>query len=121
MRWPRRPRIRAARARRTASAHRITSYNVCYTKLLRRRATAIAFGCGLSNLTGGTGSVRRFFRRIIGVLSALETPVVLDADGINFLAELQPLALPKNLILTPHERELSRLLRIDVAERNNFV
>ncbi len=91
---------------------------MAYRKVMpaARRATAIAFGCGLSNLTGGTGSVRRFFRRIIGVLSALETPVVLDADGINFLAELQPLALPKNLILTPHERELSRLLRIDVAE-----
>jgi hydroxyethylthiazole kinase-like uncharacterized protein yjeF len=38
--------------------------------------------------------------------------VVLDADGLNLLADLQPLALPRALVMTPHEKELARLLKV---------
>ncbi len=79
-----------------------------------RRAQAIALGCGLSSPSGGTRSLRRFFKRLVLALSAIDVPVVLDADGLNLLAELQPLALPARLVMTPHERELARLLARDV-------
>lgn len=78
-----------------------------------RRAQAVVLGCGLSSPSGGTKSLRRFFKRIVLTLSANEVPVILDADGLNLLAELQPLALPPNLVMTPHERELARLLARD--------
>jgi len=80
-----------------------------------RRAGVIVLGCGLSSPSGGTHSLRRFFKRVMGVLSGLSVPVVLDADGLNLLAELQPLALPASLVMTPHEAELARLLKTEVA------
>jgi NAD(P)H-hydrate epimerase len=49
-------------------------------------------------------------------LSGTDLPVVLDADGLNFLSALQPLALPCRLIITPHPKELSRLLGLSVEE-----
>jgi len=76
------------------------------------RARAVSLGCGLSNAAGGTRSLRRFFTRLMISLSGSHVPVVLDADGLNLLAELQPLALPRALIMTPHERELARLLKV---------
>lgn len=78
------------------------------------RASAVAVGCGLSSASGGTRSLRRFFTRLMVSLSGASVPVVLDADGLNLLAELQPLALPRTLVMTPHEKELARLLEIDI-------
>lgn len=89
-----------------------------------RRASVIALGCGLSSPTGGTRSLRRFFKRLILAISATDATVVLDADGLNLLAELQPLALPARLVMTPHERELARLLGLEAesvrADRARF-
>lgn len=66
------------------------------------------------------------------VINQEDTPVIIDADGINMLAKrldsnyealslekrLNVLAdiLPKNTVLTPHPMELSRLLRMDISE-----
>jgi hydroxyethylthiazole kinase-like uncharacterized protein yjeF len=83
---------------------------------LVRRCTAVAVGPGLSGVAGtmfhkgGTRGVRRFFARLMLILSGMDIPVVLDADGLNFLSELQPLALPRRLVMTPHPKELARLL-----------
>ena len=87
-----------------------------YRKALKaaERASAVAIGCGLASPSGGTESLCRFFKRVMPALSARETPVILDADGINLLAKLQPLALPARLVMTPHERELARLLKTTV-------
>jgi len=88
------------------------------------RASAVSLGCGLSNAAGGTRSLRRFYRRLMGVLAGANLPVVLDADGLNLLSEIQPLALPRALVMTPHEKELARLLRADSiaihADREGF-
>lgn len=78
------------------------------------RASAVAIGCGLSSVSGGTRSLRRFFTRLMVSLSGASVPVVLDADGLNLLSELQPLALPRSLVMTPHEKELARLLKTDM-------
>lgn len=72
---------------------------------LLRHATAVVFGCGVGLTEGGRA-----------VLSALlehcTLPLVIDADGLNLLCEniglLETARCP--LILTPHERELRRLL-----------
>lgn len=66
------------------------------------------------------------------VINQEDTPVIIDADGINMLAKrldsnyealslekrLNVLAdiLPRNTLLTPHPMELSRLLRMDISE-----
>ncbi len=66
------------------------------------------------------------------VINQVDTPLIIDADGINMLANrldskyealslekrLNVLAdiLPRNTLLTPHPMELSRLLRMDISE-----
>lgn len=67
---------------------------------------AVLLGPGM----GAEESARRLMRRLTG---ELETPLVLDADGINALAEhMDVLDRRKGrcTILTPHEGEFCRLL-----------
>jgi hydroxyethylthiazole kinase-like uncharacterized protein yjeF len=49
---------------------------------------------------------------------AFSSPLVIDADGLNLLAEMEDwwTLLPANTILTPHPGEMGRLCRIDTAE-----
>ena len=38
-------------------------------------------------------------------------PTIIDADGINILSEIKSIKLPNDIILTPHPKEASRLLK----------
>lgn len=68
------------------------------------RAQAIVIGPGLSKSAQA--------RRLLNAVLALHgrTPVVIDADGLNLLAEQQPTHLGEQVILTPHPGELGRLV-----------
>ncbi|HET7611203.1 MAG TPA: NAD(P)H-hydrate dehydratase [Rhodanobacteraceae bacterium] len=68
---------------------------------LLARASVVALGPGLGKEDWGRGLWR----------PALDAgkPTVLDADGLNLLAE-SPRALPERIVLTPHPGEASRLL-----------
>lgn len=70
------------------------------------RMDAVAIGPGLSQQAQTKELVRR-------LLPKIAKPLVLDADGLNALAEdvqlLKKLALP--IILTPHPGEMGRLIR----------
>ena len=73
----------------------------------------ISIGCGLSTDL----SVSILFKSTLETLSKYDKPVIIDADGLNLLAKLKDkVELPQNLILTPHPKEASRLLDIDVEE-----
>ncbi len=74
-----------------------------------RGKKAVIFGPGL-----GTGeNIKNLLRKVLLV----KTPVVIDADGLNVLAEevgiLNTAEAP--LILTPHPGEMARLLGTEVA------
>ncbi|MGH8211803.1 MAG: NAD(P)H-hydrate dehydratase [Rhodanobacteraceae bacterium] len=73
---------------------------------LLERASVVALGPGLGREEWGRGLWQ----------AALDAgkPTVLDADGLNLLAE-QPRALPPRTILTPHPGEAARLLECDTA------
>jgi NAD(P)H-hydrate epimerase len=70
-----------------------------------RDATVIAIGPGL----GRSDWARTLWLKISRVP---DIPVVVDADGLNLLAE-SPAKLPANWILTPHPGEAGRLLGSD--------
>lgn len=90
-------------------------------------ASVIAIGPGL-----GTNKIARELLEL--VLENSRVPLVIDADGINILSEtlnaklgennkgiedrisLLKEILPKNTILTPHLKELSRLLNIELEQ-----
>ena len=72
----------------------------------------ILIGCGI-----GTGfAAKNNFKFIINFLKDKEVPVVIDADGLNILSEMQNLSIPENTIITPHPMEAARLLVKDIDE-----
>ncbi len=74
-----------------------------------QRASAVLCGCGL-----GSGSMQAGFLRTL--LPALTAPTVLDADGLNLLAQSPHLLQQTNapLVLTPHVVEFHRLTALPV-------
>lgn len=89
---------------------------------------AVSLGCGLSQ----SKKAKNLFKKIINNLKTSEIPLVIDADGLNLLANCQknwcilPRShgervgvrgkLPKNIILTPHPKEMSRLMGASTEE-----
>jgi hydroxyethylthiazole kinase-like uncharacterized protein yjeF len=74
-----------------------------------------------------------FFYALLTEIQANTHPVIFDADALNFMSRLlhhpistaqKPISFTKNSIITPHPKELSRLLNVDVnmiqAQRVHF-
>lgn len=72
-----------------------------------QKANVLAIGPGLSR----NPSTQRLVRKIV---SRLNKPLVIDADGLNALAGYLDI-LPRNAILTPHPGEFSRLIGKPIA------
>lgn len=70
-----------------------------------KNVTVLLIGCGLSTSTEAV----EIFTKSIKFAIEYNLPTVIDADGLNILANF-PIQLPKNVILTPHPKEASRLL-----------
>lgn len=95
---------------------------------LLKKMKAISLGSGLGLIQAYEQAMSRspqlvfpgdnypFFCALLLTLQHTKTPLILDADGLNFLARA-PLShpLPINCVLTPHPKELARLLTIDVS------
>jgi NAD(P)H-hydrate epimerase len=76
-----------------------------------KQATVAAIGPGLSTLPDTQAAIRELVTR-------LSLPMVIDADGLNALADhLEPLKRPHPpMILTPHPGEMGRLTRLGSRE-----
>jgi NAD(P)H-hydrate epimerase len=78
---------------------------------LLKKVNSVAFGPGL-------GNNRRTLELLNFVLENSDVPMVIDADGINVLAE-EPALLEKlknRCILTPHLGEFSRISGLSIEE-----
>lgn len=71
---------------------------------------AISIGCGLSTEKYAVN----FFQKMLKMMQNMRIPIVIDADGINILELRRNIKLPSKTILTPHPKELSRLMNISV-------
>ncbi len=80
-------------------------------------ADSILIGCGLSTADSSK-------QLVAALLPNLKIPAVLDADGINIVAENIDILLKSEapIILTPHPAEMARLMRASVEDiqRNRF-
>ena len=73
----------------------------------------ISIGCGLS--TELSASI--MFKSMLETLAKIQVPVIIDADGLNLLSKMKDgVNLPENLIITPHPKEASRLLNVEVEK-----
>ncbi|MDQ3181204.1 MAG: NAD(P)H-hydrate dehydratase, partial [Acidobacteriota bacterium] len=80
---------------------------------LSKKSVVAAIGCGLSS---NEASTRKFVREVV---ENRQTPMVIDADGLNALAPFDLKGSDKlPLILTPHIGELNRLIgKKEIADK----
>lgn len=75
----------------------------------------ISIGSGLSDKPAAMA----FVDEALKYLSETNMPVVIDADALNAISHLGITKIPSNSVITPHPKELSRLLNIPVDEIQN--
>lgn len=75
------------------------------------KSDAVAIGPGLSQENQTQALVRELLPKIV-------KPLVIDADGLNALAQDMPLLRRRELpaVLTPHPGEMARLIRLSAAD-----
>lgn len=80
---------------------------------LLAKASAVVVGPGL----GRSAWSEQLLQKVAEHNEAADTPLVMDADALNMLADGRVLQGPRdNWVLTPHPGEASRLLACDIAE-----
>lgn len=81
-------------------------------------ATAVVAGCGIGTTSEAEQALKLLLDRTVAV------PTLLDADALNLLAmqeeAIEQLAMERPLVITPHPREMSRLMKTDVEEVTAF-
>ena len=71
----------------------------------------ISIGCGISQ----NSDTKAFLFNLLKKVNTTQK-IILDADGINIIASFKGEISLKNVILTPHPKELSRLLNVKLEE-----
>ena len=79
-----------------------------------QKVSSIVYGCGIDV----TNETVNFTEGLISYLKNTNIPAIIDADGLNCLAMHQT-ELNENFILTPHPKELSRLLQASCNDIQN--
>jgi hydroxyethylthiazole kinase-like uncharacterized protein yjeF len=81
-------------------------------------ATAVVAGCGIGTTPEADQSLKQLLERTVAV------PTLLDADALNLLAlqeeALEQLAMERPLLITPHPREMSRLMKTEIEDITAF-
>lgn len=75
----------------------------------------IVIGPGLGTEESTISLVNNFIKQVTN----RGDKIVIDGDAINILSMQENPILPFNSVITPHPKELSRLLKLPVAEINN--
>lgn len=79
--------------------------------------TVCSLGCGISAIGNYPENLSAIVISLIELFLRKEVPFVLDADGLNMLAKSGKIMDLKNsAVMTPHPKELSRLLNTTVED-----
>ncbi len=79
-------------------------------------ATAALPGMNVVAIGPGLGKSNEAKVLLVQLLASASTPLVIDADGLNLLADMNWKASKTLAVLTPHPGEMARLLESSVAE-----
>lgn len=68
----------------------------------------------------GLGDAASFMETLCANIPEHSPPIVIDADGLNIISQWPdwPQRIPPNSVLTPHPKEMSRLMGISMSEMN---
>ena len=86
----------------------------------KKRINSLLIGCGMESNNITQTSVKFLLKNISNHFKYLNG-IVIDADGLNNLSKINEwwkYKLPKNTIITPHVREMSRLTGLSISEIN---
>jgi hydroxyethylthiazole kinase-like uncharacterized protein yjeF len=70
----------------------------------------------------GIGTKQNTKKGLSNLFDKVSSPLVIDADGLNILSEHKDLIskIPKNSILTPHQKEFERLVGITINDHERI-
>ncbi len=85
--------------------------SVKYIKNLKTPSSVIV-GCGISTLQ----PAREFILKLLSFYKDTDVPIIIDADAINIISAEKNPPIPVNSVMTPHVKELSRLIKKEVSE-----
>ncbi|SNX54512.1 NAD(P)H-hydrate dehydratase [Thermoanaerobacterium sp. RBIITD] len=81
---------------------------------ISKDADVVAIGPGLTNCS----DIKEFVENII---ISIDKPLVIDADALNVLSSIIDIIKGRDIILTPHLGEMSRLIGITIDEIKNDI
>ncbi len=96
-------------------SHKNFDINIVKNIIIKENISSVVFGCGIDI----NKKTIKFTKELLAFLKTTNIPTVIDADGLNCLAQLKDIKLNSNFILTPHPKELSRLINVSVEEIEN--
>lgn len=73
-------------------------------------ADVLLVGCGISTSKKAENIFKETVKKVNNI------PVIIDADGLNILSKWENPILPNKLIITPHVKEASRLLGVELGK-----
>jgi ADP-dependent NAD(P)H-hydrate dehydratase / NAD(P)H-hydrate epimerase len=100
-----------------AGGHFAATATIERLRELIERKTALVFGPGVE----ANSDTRELLRFLIREGASAERPLLIDADGLNTLAEMKPEQARKAqgpIVMTPHPGEMARLLAQDTRAVN---
>lgn len=92
---------------------------ITYKKTLDKKiqqATIVVLGCGIGGAAGIPFFTKSCIKKVVALCKQYSIPLILDADGLNFLASQKNICLPEKTVLTPHPKEMARLMNISAQE-----
>ena len=102
-------------------SHRNFNANFVKQILEKNKVDSIVLGCGITT----NEYVVEFVDKMLDCFKEFDIPVVLDADALNCIAVLNRNDIKGKIILTPHPKELSRLIGVCAdyiqADREHFL
>ena len=93
-------------------SHKNFDFEIVKNIIETENISAVVLGCGIST----EDNVVNFTKYLLEFLKTKNIPVVVDADGLNCVSYMDNIILNHNFILTPHPKELSRLIKFGVEE-----
>ena len=98
------------------------NFNANFVKQIieKNKVDSIVVGCGISTAE----NVVDFMDKFLDFVKEFDIPVVIDADGLNCISMLNRTDIKGKFVLTPHPKELSRLIGVCAdyiqADREHF-
>ena len=89
-------------------SHRNFNANFVKQIIEKNKVDSIVIGCGIST----ADNVVDFMDKFLDFIKEFDIPMVIDADGLNCISILNRTDIKNKTVLTPHPKELSRLIGV---------